>query len=78
METKPFYANETRQMELVSDFSWIPFEELKLLKDDIREIFVPTEYIDEERIEALSKAVMGRVESLQNMAMRHSSNVYHC
>lgn len=78
LETKPFYANETRQMELVSDFSWIPFEELKLLKDDIREIFVPTEYIDEERIEALSKAVMGRVESLQNIAMRHSSNVYHC
>lgn len=77
LETKPFYANETRQMELVSDFSWIPFEELKHLKDDIREIFVPTEYIDEERIEALSQAVMGRVEALQNMAMRRSSGQLH-
>ena len=77
LETKPFYANETRQMELVSDFSWIPFEELKHLKDDIREIFVPTEYIDEERIEALSQAVMGRVEALQNMAMRCSSGQLH-
>ena len=27
IETKPFYPNASRQMELVSDFSWIPFEE---------------------------------------------------
>ena len=37
IETKPFYTNVSRQMKLVSDFSWIPFEELKYLKDDIRE-----------------------------------------
>lgn len=69
IETKPFYSNASRQMELVSDFSWIPFEELRNLKDDIREIFVPTEYIDEERIEVLSKAVSSRVEELQEMEL---------
>lgn len=69
IETKPFYSNASRQMKLVSDFSWIPFEELRYLKDDIREIFVPTEFIDEERIEALSKAVTSRVEELQDMEM---------
>lgn len=69
IETKPFYSNVSRQMELVSDFSWIPFEELRHLKDDIREIFVPTEFIDEERIEVLSSAVFSRVEELQDMEM---------
>ena len=69
IETKPFYSNASRQMELVSDFSWIPFEELRNLKDDIREIFVQTEFIDEERIEVLSKAVTNRVEELQEMEL---------
>ncbi|MGN0307858.1 MAG: hypothetical protein ACI4DN_06555 [Lachnospiraceae bacterium] len=69
IETKPFYSNASRQMELVSDFSWIPFEELRNLNDDIKEIFVPTEFIDEERIEALSKAVSSRVEKLQEMEL---------
>lgn len=69
IETKPFYSNASRQMELVSDFSWVPFEELRNLKDDIREIFVPTEFIDEERIEVLSKAVTSRVEELQEMEL---------
>ncbi len=67
METKPFYSSVSKQMELVSDFSWIPFEELKHLKDDIREIFVPTEFMDEERIEVLAEAVNSRVEELQCM-----------
>ncbi len=72
LETKPFYVKESRQMELVSDFSWIPFEELKNLKDDVREIFVPTEFIDEERIEVLSNAVDSRVEELQKMELEHA------
>ena len=71
IEMKPFYSNSSRQMKLVSDFSWIPFEELRKLKNDIREIFVPTEFIDEERIEVLSKAVAGRVEGLQEMELEH-------
>ena len=69
IETKPFYSNASRQMELVSDFSWIPFEELRNLNDDIKEIFMPTEFIEEERIEALSKAVSSRVEKLQEMEL---------
>ncbi len=69
VEAKPFYSNSSRQMELVSDFNWVPFEELRCLKEDIREIFVPTEFMDEERIEVLSAAVSSRVEELQDMAM---------
>ncbi|MBD5555317.1 MAG: excisionase [Roseburia sp.] len=77
VEIKPFYSNVSRQMKLVSDFSWIPFEELRHLKDDIREIFVPTEFIDEERIETLANAVTCRVEELKDMEIeqkkQHSS-----
>lgn len=68
VETKPFYAEASRQMKLVSDLSWIPFEELRNIGDDVREIFVPTEFIDEERIEALVRAVAGRAEELEDMA----------
>lgn len=64
---QPFYSSVSRQMKLVSDFSWIPFEELRHLRDDVREIFEPTDFIDEERIEALSNAVTSRVEELQDM-----------
>lgn len=74
VETKPFYSNAFRQMELVSDFSWIPFEELRCLKDDIREIFVPTDFIDEKRIEALSMAVSCRVNALQDMAIEQKKH----
>ena len=76
IETKPFNSNVSRQMKLVSDFSWIAFEELRHLKDDIREIFVPTEFIDEERIEALSNAVTSRVEELQDMEMEQKKAIY--
>lgn len=67
LETKPFYSNGSRQLELVSDFSWIPFEELRSLKGDVKEIFMPTEFMDEERIEVLSGAVTSRVEELQKL-----------
>ena len=66
--TKPFYTEAPRQMKLVSDFSWIPFEQLRNIGDDVREIFVPTEFIDEERIETLARAVAGRVEELEDIA----------
>jgi len=67
IETKPFYSEGARQLELVSDFGWIPFEELTHLKNDIREIFIPSDFIEEERVEALSKAVNSRVETLKNI-----------
>jgi len=68
IESKPFYNEASKQIELVTDFSRIPFEELELLGNDIREVFVPTEYIDEERIEALVSGVNDRVDKLKEIA----------
>lgn len=72
LEMKPFYTDASRQMELVTDFGWIPFDKLVDLKDDIREIFVQSDFMDEERIETIVKAVDNRVEELQEMAQEHS------
>lgn len=72
LEMKPFYTDASRQMDLVTNFSWIPFENLVDLKDDIREIFVQSELMDEERIETIAKTVDNRVEELQEMAQEHS------
>lgn len=68
LETKPFYADSQRQMTLVSDYSRIPFDHLKLLDDDIRSILSSSEYIEEERIEAIVKALNIRINELQEMA----------
>lgn len=69
VEAKPFYSNSERQMKLVSDYSWIPFEQIKMVGEDIRSVFALSEYIDEERIEAIIKATQIRIEELQKMAL---------
>ena len=74
VETKPFYADAGRQMELVSDYSWIPFEQLIMLEDDIRDVFASSEYMDEERIEAIVNAVNIRIEELQDMAVERGKH----
>lgn len=71
VEAKPFYSNSERQMKLVSDYSWIPFEQIKMMGEDIRSVFALSEYIDEERIEAIVKATQIRIEELQKMALEH-------
>lgn len=70
-ETKPFYAKQSRQMELVTNYDWIPFENLTNVTDDLYEIFKQSEYMDEQRIEALSKVVTERIKQLHEMAMKH-------
>lgn len=67
VETKPFYSEPARQLRLVSNYDWIPFDRLKGIEEDIRAIFAASEYMDEERIEAIVKAVQVRIEELQSM-----------
>ena len=43
IESKPFYAKQLKQMELVTDFEWIPFEKLKDVTDDLYEVFKQSE-----------------------------------
>ena len=75
IETKPFYASESRQMELVSDFSWIPFDQLKMLEEDIRNVFHQSEYMEAERIEAIVSATRIRIEALQDIVLKHKNTI---
>ena len=34
IESKPFYTKQSRQMELVTDFEWIPFDNLKKVRSE--------------------------------------------
>ena len=71
IESKPFYADWDKQMNLVSDFRWIPFEQLEMIEEDIRSVFAMSEYMDEQRIDAIVKAVRGRIKKLKEMASEH-------
>lgn len=68
VDTKPFCANETKQLRLITDFTWIPFEKLKNLHQDLYNIFIQSPYLDEQRCCALSQAFQERVANLQYLA----------
>ena len=57
-------------MELITDFEWIPFENLKNITNDLYQVFMQSEYMDESRIEAISNGVTHRLEKLQKMAIQ--------
>lgn len=70
IDSKPFYAKQLKQMELVTDFEWIPFENLRDLSSDLHEVFKQSEYMDEQRIEAICNGVTERLKQLKEMAMK--------
>lgn len=72
---KPFKKNHLEQLKLVSDFSWIDFDNLADIEDLIREVLSTEEakeLIDERRIDAITESVRNRIETLQGMAMTHT------
>ncbi len=75
IESKPFYAKHLKQMELVTDFEWIPFENLKDVTGDLHEVFKQSEYMDEQRIEVICNGVTERFKQLQEMAMEQKHQI---
>ena len=68
VDTKPFCTNETKQLSLITDFTWIPFEKLKNLHQELYNIFIQSPYLDEQRCCALSQAFQERMTNLQYLA----------
>ena len=71
---KPFKNHHEEQLKLVSDFSWIRFEELS----DVRDLIINTlssddakDYIDETRIAAIADSVEHRIAHLKEIADSH-------
>jgi len=75
VESKPFYAKQSKQMELVTDFDWIPFENLKGMRDDLQEVFKQSEFMDEQRIEVIGNAITDRIQQLQEIAMEQKHQI---
>lgn len=71
---KPFKKTHTAQLQLVSSYDWIDFSKLNGIADEIREILSGEQtafFIDETRRHAIANAVIGRIEILKEVAMRH-------
>ncbi len=69
VQCKPFKKTHEQQLGLVTSFDWINFDNLKGLDEDIKEVFNKAgEYIDEARIDAITKSVDRRIEYLYNIA----------
>jgi len=75
IESKPFHSKQLKQMELVTDFEWIPFETLKDVTGDLHEVFKQSEYMDEQRIEVICNGVTERFKKLQEMAMEQKHQI---
>jgi hypothetical protein len=75
IESKPFYAKQKKQMELITDFEWIPFENMKGMRDDLQEVFKQSEFMDEQRIEVINNAITDRIQQLQELAMEQKHQI---
>ncbi len=70
IECKPFKKTHEEQLNLVTSFDWINFDALKGLDKDIKKVFKnASEYIDENRINAIISSVESRIEYLQGIAI---------
>lgn len=71
-----FDTDEVKQLETVSDLSWIRFERLKDWENDIKETFSRVKYIDEDRVETLIKAIKKRIEVLRELQEERRNMTY--
>lgn len=74
-ESKPFYAKQSKQMELITNFEWIPFDNLKNMKEDLYEVLKQSEFMDEQRIEVIGSALTDRVRQLQDFVMERKHQI---
>lgn len=72
VDCKPFKKRHEEQIKLVSDFSWIHFENL----DDVEELITSTlsvegakEYIDDNRVKAIAHTTRQRIQNLMRLSM---------
>jgi len=72
---KPFKMHHRNQILLVRDYSWIDFERLAGLEEEIRSILTAgnaSDYIDSARVSAITHSVAGRIDNLKRLALSAS------
>lgn len=69
IQCKPFKKTHEQQLALVTSFDWIDFNKLNGVEEDIREVFRSAgEYMDDARIDAITKSVNQRIAHLYDIA----------
>lgn len=71
---KPFKNHHDGQIKLVTSFDWIDFDKLADVEDLVTETLTAGDagdYIDENRVRAITGSVQGRVADLKQLAMTH-------
>ena len=62
-------------MVLITDFEWIPFENLNGMRDALQEVFKQSEFMDEQRIKVISNAITKRIQQLKELAMEQKHQI---
>ena len=57
--------NPTKNMDLITDFSWVDISALEGIENDIRTILADSEYLSDSRVGMLCNAIRARIEILK-------------
>jgi len=66
VESKPFKKTHAEQIKLVKDFSWIDFQGLKGIDQEIHEILDQSPYLETKRKQELVNAVVNNIKTIRN------------
>ena len=69
---KPFKRSHQDQLRLVTSFDWLVLSKLQGIDRDIREVFTGAEeYVDRDRVEAITASVNHRIQMLETFTLTH-------
>lgn len=74
-DSKPFRITHKDQIELVNSFDWINFGALSGIEEECKEIYKASQYMDEQRRDALCRALKMRIEMLDQIALEHTKTL---
>ena len=73
---KPFKRSHQDQLRLVTSFDWLDLSKLHGIDRDIREVFTGAEeYVDRDRVEAITASVNHRIQMLETFTLTHQPQV---
>lgn len=73
---KPFKRTHQDQLRLVTTFDWLDLSRLQGIDRDIREVFTGAEeYVDRDRVEAISDSVNQRIQMLETFVLTQQPQV---
>ena len=66
-ESKPFITSHAKQIELVTDLSWIDFSALNGIENDCHSVLSQSKFIDEVRSENICYSITKRISMLKDL-----------